>query len=248
VEPNEKKSHFDIGHAFEALLMQPEEYYERVEIFDEGRRPKPEQTFSQKDNAAWKESFFQVNAEKWILTPAEDRICRKMVKIVMADERFAVLLSKGDFQISVFWTLKNGLKVKARPDVVIFLPDNRVIIIDIKTTTDATITEFTKQAEKLDYAFQAIMQIIAMEALNYTVIRYYWLAVDKDDQIPKANLIRFTTAHQNIFRDVFDRVTKDVKHVLETGEYNYESKADRDKEGFANAPFSTFYLNKIRYV
>jgi len=102
-----------------------------------------------------------------------------MIDVCANDETIKKLLSGTEYQVSTIWKDKEtGLICKSRPDIC---QRKKSVIVDIKTTLDASPQGFARQAANLNYPIQAITQITgAIESgLMPSVDNYFWLAVEK---------------------------------------------------------------------
>lgn len=239
-----KKAHFEIGNLFELWLTEPFELEEKCVVFNENDRPEKEKTMASKLNKDWKANFYEENDEKIIVTQSEFDHVESMVRETLKDSLIANLVSKSIFQASVFWTDMNGLKVKTRPDLLIEFGDGKVIIIDIKTSIDADIKSFTKSAQKLNYPFQAIMQILGLEAAGFEVSAYYWLVTGKNENYPLTQMFRFANEDQDVLRSVYESTSFRAKTALDQ-HWKDEQNVRRDSDGIAILPLSDYYINSI---
>jgi len=247
-KPMGYKDYFAIGTAFETLLIEKEKFFDEVVVFDERLRPNKNFTLAAKENKAWKENFWIENKGKTIITPKDYEMIKEMVDECDKNPVIQGLIESGDFQISVFWEDENGLKVKTRPDIVIWTGEKTCVIIDIKSTVSASPSEFSKQAQNLNYPFQAIMQIKGLESLGYFVDSYYWLACEKNIDIPLAQLYEFTFEQQTPMRIAYDSVSKNVKKWKETNKASgYEIGCGNDY-GIQTLGLSDWYLNNMKNV
>lgn len=180
----ERKKAFDMGNAFEALLIEPHKYKAEVAVFDEEARPEPEKTFATKANKAFKAEFFAANASKSIITKEEEKLLKKMVKNVKETTLFFQLLknaAKVYVQPSLFWTDKETkVKFKSRPDVVVEFEDGSAYVIDVKTAEEGSPEAFGSDLRKYNYPVQAITQIDGVEeVLGLRVTKYFYLVAEK---------------------------------------------------------------------
>lgn len=180
----ERKKAFDMGNAFEALLIEPHKYKSEVAVFDEAKRPEPEKTFATKGNREYKNNFFEANAAKSIITKDEEKVIKKMIKSVKETTLFFQLLknaAKVYVQPSLFWTDKETkVKFKSRPDIVVEFADGSAYVIDVKTAEDGSPEGFTRDLKKFNYPIQAITQIDGVEeVLGLNVTKYFYLVAEK---------------------------------------------------------------------
>ena len=75
---------------------------------------------------------------------------------VLSVPELAELLASGVAEVSAFWRDdETGLQCKCRPDWVHTLSDGRVILVDLKTTTDASPQQFSRTVWRYGYHRQA---------------------------------------------------------------------------------------------
>jgi hypothetical protein len=238
-----KKKFFDIGSAFELYLTDRKEFMNCVHVYSESQRPEKQFTMGSAINKKWLERLQEQH--EIVLTDSEYGMIKKMDEACRKNKTIINLVEAGEFQISVFWEDENGLKVKTRPDITIFLDDKHVILIDIKTTQDASPVGFSSQCRNLNYPFQAIMQIKGLEAAGYFVENYYYLAVEKGD-LPLAQLYEFMFEDQTPLRIAYDSISKKIKNWQETGYApGYEGGCDNEY-GIQKLEIGDFYSNKMR--
>lgn len=238
------KKYFDIGNAFELMLTDKKGYFKEVFVFNESLRPDKKHGMTAKANVAWKLSIEAENKGKIFLTKSDHELVKNMCEECLRNKIISQLVGKGEFQISVFWTDKFGLNVKTRPDIVFWLEDNECIIIDIKSCADASPKGFRISAEKLDYPFQAIMQIMGLESQGFKVADYFWLACEKDKRVPLAQLYKFGMAEQLTMKSAYNSVSRKVLKFEESGESKgYDEKSDNEY-GILNINLSSYYLNE----
>lgn len=180
--PQDRKDHFDMGNAFELALLDhfngTKDFIMKVSVFDESKRPKPAMNFNGAENKKWKSDFFETNKDKYIISYEDYECIKSMIENCKADPTVCALLSNTDYQTSLYWTdEKTGVKIKTRPDVVKL---NRPVIVDVKTTKDASPKKFSRDCAEYDYPTQATIQIRgAIETGLFThVDKYYWIVVE----------------------------------------------------------------------
>jgi len=94
----------------------------------------------------------------------------------------AALFEKGEAELSAFWTDEaTGLLCKCRPDWVHECEDGGVILVDVKTTSDASLREFSRSIAKWRYHAQAAWYIDGyQQASGKTVHGFMFVAVEND--------------------------------------------------------------------
>lgn len=100
----------------------------------------------------WK-AFLAEHPGKTVLKPDEWDQIRRMVDAVVRNPSAEKLLHSGEAEASFFWVdPETGLKRKARAD---YLRTKSGIIVDLKTTTDASFRGFQRSVHKYGYAMQS---------------------------------------------------------------------------------------------
>ena len=138
----EKTKEMVIGSAFHDLVLLPETFNELYII-------KPaEMNFSTKAGKEWKQQSEESGKE--ILTEEEFKQISAMKESVLAHHAAGRLLSSGKPETSIFWKDEIGVECRCRPD---FININNVIV-DLKTTTDASPKGFAKSVANFRYHVQ----------------------------------------------------------------------------------------------
>lgn len=219
----ERESHFDFGNAFEIALMDlmngTKEFDSSVYIFDESKRPDQKHGMSAKTNKSWKDELYKSTG--YIINKHGDQSIDSieyMLESCWKDAVIQGLIKNTDYQNSLFWVdKKTGLRLKSRPDVG---NKTKKVLVDIKTTTDASPAGFTKDICKYGYDLQALMQIRgAVETgLFDEVNNFYWLAVEKCPPY-NAQLYCFPK-HEWEFTDlVLDYTLNNIKSAKESNKW-----------------------------
>lgn len=159
----EKKASWEFGTAFHALILEPEIFYnkyacelEKMPLLKDVGRECYEQAKEKRES--WKKE----NENKTILSIDEwDRLDAMRVSL-FENKQAKRLLENGLFESSYFWKdEESGLLVKSRPDVL-----NYNIYIDLKTTSDASPSNYQKEMAKHGYYIQAAMIKDALKVLK----------------------------------------------------------------------------------
>lgn len=185
---------FDFGNAFEIAVMDAvngtDEFSQAVAIskttewqqkaVDENReliKPKASKTYK-----ALELDFKTENFGKYMI-PDEGEIesnkaLKEMVRSCVNNKVVKKLLGQTEYQVSLCWKDSTGLILKSRPDVS---KSHKNVLVDIKTTKDATPEAFGRDVASYDYPLQAIMQMDGCVKTGFMkkVDNFFWLAVDK---------------------------------------------------------------------
>lgn len=106
-----------------------------------------------KEGKAWKAAM-----PAGVLTIDADEYANALAQrdAVQGVPELSELLATGTAEVSAFWRDdETGLQCKCRPDWVHTLSDGRVILLDVKTTTDASPQQFTRAVWRYGYHRQA---------------------------------------------------------------------------------------------
>ena len=106
-----------------------------------------------KDGKAWKAALpagvDMIDADQYAAALSQRDAVRAVPEL-------SELLATGVAEVSAFWTDdETGLSCKCRPDWVHTLSDGRVILVDVKTTIDASPQQFTRSVWRYGYHRQA---------------------------------------------------------------------------------------------
>lgn len=163
-EPQEDTDALRIGRCSDLLVFQPAEFKSQVVVWAGTRRGK-----------AWDE-FSSANASKEILTVEEAETVERVAESVRA--ALADYLASGETQATVLWRdAVFGGWCKARLD---FISTARPSIIDQKTTRDASLEAFGRQAFNLHYLAQAAMYVDGVRATLGEELPYFLAAAEKE--------------------------------------------------------------------
>ncbi len=160
----------NIGGAFHTMLLEPELFNKEFAVAPkiDRRTAKGKEDFH---------TFTTENAGKILLTDDQFGKVNKMVELVRQHEIVTTLLDEAQFEKSIFWTdQETGLQFKARPDVW-----STKMIVDLKTTADASDNSFMRSAYKYGYYLQAGMAFEACKAIGKPFEMFVILAIEKEE-------------------------------------------------------------------
>jgi PDDEXK-like domain of unknown function (DUF3799) len=157
----------EFGSAFDCFLLTPELFAEQYAIAPDVRR----------GTKAWDE-FESANPGKTIIKADDLNRIEAMAQAVSKHPAASLLLSGGESQVSYVWTnVDTGLLMKGRADYV--RPEG--VIIDVKTTQDASPEGFARSAASFRYHVQAAAYLSAQAATGGPVSdQFCFIAVEKD--------------------------------------------------------------------
>lgn len=162
----------EFGAAYHAMILEPEKFAQNYAIFDTEQRPDKTMTMAAKANIAWKEKFYAdaANEGKTVIKKTDFDTIADMGMVLMSNPDIANLLTGGNREMTFVFEIDDCLG-KARMDYVL-RRNGKAVIVDLKTTTDASPRAFGIAAYKLRYHAQAAF---------YTDVLAAELGIDPDD-------------------------------------------------------------------
>ncbi len=245
----EHKKAFDFGNAFELALLDKDNFENKVaidsEIIDQIMISKPD-TKNPRATTIYKEwleaQFFQ---KKYII-PGEGKesfsVIEKMLKSCYQDAVIQQLIKGIEYNYSLIWIDKEtGLQLKTRPDIC---KTKKNIIVNLKTTTDGSPEQFSKDLAKYDYPFQACMEIDGAISTGFmpTVDNYFWLVCEKEPPY-SATLYEFMPEDIAYCMDEYHYTLKIVSDAKKAGVYPSYSQRAANKYGILEAKIPLWYKN-----
>lgn len=246
-EPAKTKKAFDLGNAFEYWLTDRAKFFSKVFVFSVDQRPDKTKTMAAGENEKWKAKIEKENEGKIIIMQKDYEMVKKMVEECERNKPIMAMIKNAEFQISIFWEDEFGLKVKCMPDLVIWLNEEEVMVIDIKSTQDASPRVFASQAMELHYPFQAIMQIKGLEALGLIVKNYYWLVCEKSEHLPIAQIYEFKPDDQDHLRVTYEDISKKILRSRQSGIYpGFQEATENNPFSVMGLEIPDWYIAKVR--
>lgn len=142
----EQKPSLRRGSLLHTLALEPETLAARYRIKPDGMN------FATKEGKAWRE---ETRAGVEIVTAAEHKTAKRQAANLRAVPEVAALLGEGQAEVSFFWVDDlTGTLCKGRADWV-YRTNQGVILLDLKTTEDASPAGFAKACARYGYHMQA---------------------------------------------------------------------------------------------
>lgn len=196
-----------LGSAFHTLLLEPH-------LFDNEYCLMP--NINRRTNAGKEEyaQFCERNRGKTILTVEQYEQTKKMAELVKRHDIVDTLLDESVFEKSIFWTdQETGLQFKTRPDI--WSPK---MVVDVKTTSDASLFSMTKSALHYGYFLQAGMTYEACKQIDKPFDMFVILAIEKTAPYVPAVFIMNDDAIQHGI-DVFQGYKRKLKECLDKNKW-----------------------------
>jgi hypothetical protein len=152
-----------IGTATHTAILEPHLWSEQVAVAPDGinRRTK-------EGKEAWA-AFEADSTGKVVLKPEDAAVVRRMAEAVHQHPASSFLLDlPGVCEASYFWTdTETGLECKVRPD---WHSEDRRLLVDVKTTDDASPEAFKRSCAKFRYHVQAAWYLRGLQAEQFLFI------------------------------------------------------------------------------
>jgi exodeoxyribonuclease VIII len=164
----EENPYFAIGSATHSLVLEPHKFDAEFAVAPKCDR----RTKVGKD--VWA-SFISSSVGKTIISAQDFDIAKGMAEAILKNTYAQALLQSGISECSFFGEI-NGKKVKCRPDRY---REDLGIVIDIKTTDDASPDGFAKTVANYGYYIQAPFYTDCLKSLNKNAQKFVFIAVEK---------------------------------------------------------------------
>jgi exodeoxyribonuclease VIII len=146
--PFEPTPQMQFGTVVHAAILEPDTLASVVAVMPDDAPDK-----RTKDGKAWHEAFARMSAGRIVLTADRYSEAITIANVVRADPTCATLLHNCNVEESGFWTdRETGVACKFRPDAI---KRDRSIIVDVKTTSDASEESFAKSIANFRYDLSA---------------------------------------------------------------------------------------------
>ena len=168
LEERESTAAMTFGSAFHCAVLEPERY-----AVEYATNPHDGRTKSGKEWAA-------NNTNKTILSSADAELIEKMRDGIGKNALARTLIMEpGLIEESYFWTdIITGVVCKCRPDKIVTV-DERVIVLDLKTTDDASPESFAKSVANYGYHRQAYWYVFGLDENIIAVDEFIFVACEK---------------------------------------------------------------------
>ena len=169
VEKKEPTPAMNIGSAFHTLLLEPELFSREFAVAPkmDRRTTKGKEEYSK---------FMNENGDKILLTDEQYTKAVVMAQHVKQHDIVTTLLDDAAFEQSIFWTdEETGIQFKTRPDIW-----SKKMVVDLKTTADASPHAFMRSALNYGYYLQAGMAYEACRAIGKPFDMFVILAAEKE--------------------------------------------------------------------
>ena len=249
--PQEWKQHFDFGNAFEVALLDRDNFHKSVAIMQTQEwvkmalHNKPTLTVpkSSKFYKTEEDNFLAANEGKYIIPDIgahSFEYLQYMLESCHKDAVIQKLIANTEYQTSLFWTdQESGINLKTRPDIC---KRKKNVIVNLKTITDGSPTEFSRELANYDYPLQAAIEIRGCieTGLMPQVDNYFWLVVEKFPPF-NATLYEFDKSDQVNSLDELDFLLKKIERARAEDLYPGYSDRSDNQYGILTANIPLWY-------
>lgn len=206
-EKQESTPAMNIGSAFHTMLLEPAKFQIEFAI-----APKVDRR-TKLGKEEW-ELFNENSKGKIILTDDQFSKVSKMVELVSKHEIVTTLLDEAVYEQSIFWTdAETGLQFKTRPDIW-----SSKMVVDLKTTADASLYSFARSALNYGYYLQAGMAYEACKAIGKPFEMFVILACEKEaPHVPAVYIMKDEALQFGI--DQFTNYKKRLKECFDSNKW-----------------------------
>ena len=157
------------GNITHCAILEPDEFHHRYVVGPDVRR----------NTNAWKE-FCSIHEGKTVIKPDQYTRAMRQRDEVWKLSEIASLLVRGKPEVSAYWKDDHtGVLCRCRPDFVSDVSDSSVVLVDVKTYSDARPSEFERQCARMNYHRQNAFYSDGYElASNKTVDAFIFLSVE----------------------------------------------------------------------
>lgn len=215
----ERKKHFDFGNSLELYIVDQKQFWDKVAILDESKRPEPDRNYQVKVNKEWKDQFHEDNADKYIINQVGDDSFEAILileAMLKKHPKYNMIFEKMVYQPEFIWNDPlSGLKRYCRPDLA---SAELGRIIDMKTDGN---NDPHKALRDNDHFLQAVDHIKGAENSNFlpkghSITEYFWVFFGKKKPY-FVDIIELDLDYLNVVENVYNQTHKRLKRDFETG-------------------------------
>lgn len=220
MKPEDQTEAQVLGNALHTAILEPVLFDERFFYLDTTKRPVPEKDFRTKANNVWKREQYELNKDKLPVSDADMEFINGVKQNIALDPLIPDLMGNILFEHNIEWEDPDtGLPLGSRLDGLTPPEASKTIIVEVKSTTDASDMGIIRDIKKHFYHGKAHFQTMAVEeGLGRKVDYYIFIFCEK--KYPYA-INKKLLSHET-FETVSNEVSillHDIKKCFETGEF-----------------------------
>lgn len=160
------------GSAMHCAMLEPERFEHQYAV---------EPDFGDcrfKENKATRDAWREENARRTLLTATDDATIRGMAKAVREHPLASRMVVGGESEVTVRWTdAETGISCKCRADYYV---RKHGMVIDLKSTTDASEKAFRRDVAKYGYDVQNVLYRAGFAAAAAPATHFVFVAIEKE--------------------------------------------------------------------
>lgn len=184
-EPKEETEAMTFGSAYHTYILEPEKFESEYFIYDPNKRPEPTKTMASNLNKDWKNNIYLQN--KNVIDIEDFKKIQSMKDRLYSHIYARSLINKGIAEQSYFMNCKTfedrEINIKIRPD---YIKEKKRLIVDLKTTSDASELGFQKNAANYDYHIQAALYVDMIEKFYNDGMSWSFIFIAQEKSAPYA--------------------------------------------------------------
>lgn len=218
-----------LGTLVHTMILEPELFKKRYHVLKREDLPFPESTMAKKENKEYVESMKAKGYD--ILEFDVFQQVEAMTKSVMSDPLIEKYIKAGNIENSVYWNDEDtGLPMRTRPDIWVPLSNNKMAIVDIKTTDSAYPSDFFSSVAKFQYPLQAAIQTDGLiAATGRELSTYLYVAVEKNYPYDYC-VYRLTEDDIMASRGMYKDILRQIKMAVETDVWPGYGRSNIDRK------------------
>jgi len=244
-----------IGSAYHTLILEPEKFEQEYFIFDDrhiievligegAKKPKATNQYKQ-----WEENQYTYADGKTIISWDDFEVINNMKKVLFRHPYAKSLLTNGIPEQSMYFEVINEfdqqINVKIRPD---YIKEKKRIIVDLKTTSDASVDGFQKNAASYDYQIQAALYADLIEKSKGDDIPWTFIFIAQEKKAPYAfNLFEASPQFIAHGRYEYEMLLMLYKHCLDTGKWQGYQVFCENKFGINELNLPAWAIREINW-
>lgn len=200
-----------LGSAIHTAILEPEQFdYQYIASPSFDRRTKEGKVLA--------EQFEIIAQGKMIITKDQLETVKGILKTISQHEIAQAMLSGGEAEYSYYWQdEETGLMLKCRPDYF-----NQNALIDLKSTRDASVSEFTRSCINLGYHIQAAFYLDVFNKANGTNIEDFFFVAVETEAPYAVNIFKMGEAEVALGRAQYKAALKEYAEAKKNPERIHE--------------------------
>lgn len=215
------------GSAYHCYILEPERFQKEYYVFDDSTMYEKlitdgfKSPRSTKEYKEWQESEMRVIGERKVITRPQFDTIEKMKGKLMRHPMAKSLLTNGEAEVAITGNIlthnDKSVYVKLKPD---YIKEKKKVVIDLKTTADASLDGFTRFAANNDYHIQAAFYLDMVQRLYNDDTPWSFVFIAQEKKAPYAfNLFEAGVKFIGQGRYEYELLIGLYAHCLETGKW-----------------------------